>query len=331
MTPKQLTDYLQFSIANRFPVLIKGRPGIGKSDIVEQATKAANAHLIITHPVVSDPTDYKGLPFASNGEAHFLPFNELNDLIKATQPTVYFIDDLGQAAPSVQAAIMQLLLARRINGFKVSDFVTFISATNRKEDKAAVSGLLEPVKSRFASIVELETTVDDWVNWALNNNMPIELISFIRFRPDTLDKFTATKDITNTPTPRTIANVGRQQVAGLPQSLEFEVFKGAAGEAFSAEYTAFLKMYRELPNIDTIVLDPHNAIVPNEPGSRYAICGMIASKMNDNNISPILDYLKRLPAELSVACMKDAVTRKREITQTRAYIKWATENGGFIL
>ena len=113
-------------------MLITGAPGTGKSDIVDQATREAGAELIISHPVTSDPTDFKGLGALVDGEAKFLPFDQLKDLITATRPTVFFLDDLGQAPPAVQAAAMQLILARRVNGHKVSDAVTFIAATNRK-------------------------------------------------------------------------------------------------------------------------------------------------------------------------------------------------------
>ena len=65
MKATQLQQLLQFSIANNLPILVKGKPGIGKSDIIEQACIDAGADLIISHPVVSDPTDFKGLPFAS--------------------------------------------------------------------------------------------------------------------------------------------------------------------------------------------------------------------------------------------------------------------------
>jgi hypothetical protein len=333
MTPVQLSNYLQFAIKNHFPVLIKGKPGIGKSDIVTQAAHEAGALLIISHPVVSDPTDFKGLPFASkDGTAHFLPFEELQMLIDAIGPTVYFLDDLGQAPASVQAACMQLILARRINGFKVSDHVTFIAATNRKEDKAAVSGLLEPVKSRFASIVELEVTTDDWVKWALNNNMPIELIAFIRFRPELLDNFTPTKDIVNSPSPRTVASVGHQQAAGLPKELEYEVYKGAAGEAFSLEYTGFLELFRNMPNIDQIILNPSGAEIPTQAVILYGLSGALAHKMNENNIDAIVTYLDRLPGEIAVCSMKDAITKKPALTNTRAFIKFSTgKTGNMIL
>jgi MoxR-like ATPase len=121
------------------PKLLKGAPGIGKTDIIKQACADASQHLIISHPVVSDPLDYKGFSYVIDNEAHFLPFGNLNQLIPAQPPSTYFLDELGQAPASVQAAAMQLVLERRINGQRVSDLVTFLTATNRKTDQAWVS------------------------------------------------------------------------------------------------------------------------------------------------------------------------------------------------
>ena len=328
-----LNQFLVFAIQNRLPVLIKGKPGIGKSDIVEQSCKLAGAKLIISHPVVSDPTDFKGLPFASKDgtTAHFLPFGDLNSLIHATEPTVFFLDDLGQASPSVQAACMQLLLARRINGHHVADYVTFIAATNRREDKAAVSGLLEPVKSRFASIIELDIDTEDWVKWALTHNQPTELISFIQFRPALLDNFQPTKDIVNSPCPRTVAAVGKLINAGLPQDLYFEAFKGAAGEAFATEFLAYLKVYITLPSVNSIILDPLNSPVPSEISGKFAISGAIAEKLTPATINPLLTYLQRLGKELTVSAFKSAAIKNPVICSTREFITWASSNSDLFL
>lgn len=339
MSPSQLSEFLGFTIKNRFPVMIKGKPGIGKSDIVAQACDAAGAHLIISHPVVSDPTDYKGLPFPDkdDGTAHFLPFGELNEIIHAKTPTVYFLDDLGQAPASVQAAVMQLILARRINGHKVSPEVCFIAATNRREDKANVQGLLEPVKSRFASIVSLDVNTDDWVRWAIMNGMPVELIAFVRFRPDILEKFEATKDIINSPSPRTVSNVGKMQLANLPKSMEFEAFTGAAGESFAAEYVGFLDIFRALPDIDGILADPDGAKVPTAANVQYALCGALGARMNEQTMAPIVKYTKRLPTEIGVACVKDGLMRAKalgkedSIKNTKAFVTWAAANANVIL
>lgn len=156
MYAKQLESLLTFMFEENLPVLIKGTPGIGKSDVVAQAAQKIGWPLIISHPVVADPTDYKGLPFAVDGHAKFLPFGDLEKLLETKTPLIYFLDDLGQATPAVQSAVMQLLLARQINGHKISKEVRFVAATNGRADRANVQGILEPVKSRFASIVELE-------------------------------------------------------------------------------------------------------------------------------------------------------------------------------
>lgn len=332
MRAKELQSLLTWAIPQRLPILIKGIPGIGKTDIVEHCSTQAGNDLIVSHPVVSDPTDYKGLPADhGDGTAHFLPFGDLASLVKANKPTVFFLDDLGQAPASVQAACMQLILARRVNGHKVSDMVTFVAATNRKADKAGVSGLLEPVKSRFASIVELEVNSDDWCRWAITHSMPVELIGFIRFRPALLSAFEPTKEIVNSPSPRTVAYVGKMQAAALPQALEFEAFQGAAGEAFATEYTAFLKLYRAMPDIDQIVLNPLGAKIPTEPGILYALAGALAARMNDNSIGPIIQYLKRLGPEIQVVSLKDGVIRNPEITKTKAFVIWSTENANALL
>src|SRR3982074_3522327 len=147
--PSELRDILAVMIPSHEPALIVGEPGIGKTDIIGQACKAASAQLITMHPVVSDPTDFKGMPWIDSDGAHFKPFGELMTLITANGLTWCFLDDLGQAPQAVQAAAMQLILARRINGHCVSNDVVFIAATNRRQDRAGVSGLLQPLKSPF--------------------------------------------------------------------------------------------------------------------------------------------------------------------------------------
>lgn len=330
MRASQLIETIAFCIKNNFPLLITGQPGIGKTDIVDHGSALSNADMMTMHPVVSDPTDFKGLPYAKIDEAVFLPFGELKRLMDATSKLVCFIDDLGQAPSAVQAAIMQLILARQINGKKISDHVVFIAATNRKQDKAAVSGILEPVKSRFASIVELEVNNDDWINWALTKgNMPVSLISFIRFRPEMLNQFVPSKEMVNSPIPRTVANVGKMQNAGIPNGLEFELIKGAAGEAFSAEYTAYMAIFNSLPNIDQILMTG-NGDVPTEPAVLFAVSGVLAAKMTDMNAANAFNYIGKLPDEIGYATVKDAITRNVSITKTKPFIQWASDKGNVL-
>lgn len=331
MRPKHVQELLAHSLHHRFPVMLVGPPGVGKTDVVMQAARQTGADLILAHPVVDDPTDYKGYPGMVNGEADFFPFGNLRKARDAKRPTFYFMDDFGQAAEAIQKAAMQFILSRTINGMPISDHIVFVAATNRKADKAGVSGILEPVKSRYMSIVDFEIHTDDWIAWAISANMPVELIAFIRFRENFLTDFVPTKDLKNGPCPRTITNVGKWQLSALPAHLQFETFKGAAGEAFAAEYTSFLNVWKQLPNIDKIFMAPDTEGVPDKPDVLYATIGAIASRVNDLNANNAFRYIKRLPEEVQVACVSDILLRDKNLTMTKGYQQWSIDNGNWMM
>ena len=352
ITPTQLEDLLKRTMPAKLPVLIKGRPGIGKSDIVAKAAAAANAaemfvdakdkarytesgggmELIISHPVISDPTDFKGLPMMDgHGGATFMPFGELKRLLEATKPTVFFLDDLGQAPPLVQAACMQLLLARQINGIPVSPFVSFVAATNRKGDRAAVSGVLEPVKSRFASIVELDTKVDDWVRWALHADVPTEVIGFVRFRPLSIEVYESSADLVNSSSPRTMAMAGKLLNMGLPEGIELAALSGAVGQGVATELVAFLRTFRSLPSIESILMEPVKTPVPKDSSAKYAVTALIARHASVANFDTLMKYVGRLPPEFQVLAVRDSIGACNEVARTRAMTAWISENQSIMI
>lgn len=359
LTQKQLYDFLTLvAIPNGYPILITGAPGTGKTDLATKAAHYCQNDFMSLHPVVSDPTDFKGIPGIipatadSPASAEFFPTTELRRLMTATRPLVCLIDDIGQAPAATQAAVMQLLLARQINGHKISDNVTFLAATNRRQDRAGVTGILEPVKSRFYSIVELVVNPDDWCRWALQQpNFPVEVIQFIRFRPAMLHDFQPSADLVNTPSPRTVHNVARLLTAGLPKDLEYPVIAGAAGSAFASEFLSFLKIFRTLPNPDAVLLDPKNHEMPTDPATLYALTGALARKATPNNFDSLTTIADRLTnelsahggAEFSVVLVKDCleITTPRDengnakgpspLTATKAFIQWATNHADLLL
>lgn len=337
MSPSHLQKLLSVTIPAKLPVLITGAPGIGKTDIVVGESKLANHDIIVSHPVVADPTDAKGLPWVNEGADHasFLPFAELHQAIHATRPTVWFLDDLGQGSNAVQASFMQLILARRINGHKISDQVVFVAATNGRQHRAGVSGILEPVKSRFKTIIELVVSIDDWCKWAIQNNVPVELIAFLRMRPDLFHNFNATADIVNSPSPRTWSNLADLQKLDLPVELEAAAYSGSVGEGAAIEYLAFLKMYRHMPSIDGILAAPTTAVIPTEASALYAVSTALAAKANENNFGRIFEYLARLNAkdhaEFSALTIRDSLQRKPELCHSHAYIKAMSGDFGSLI
>jgi intein/homing endonuclease len=226
---------------------------------------------------------------------------------------------------------MQLLLAREINGHKISDHVVFMAATNRRQDRAGVQAILEPVKSRFDAIIELETNVDDWVEWANRNDMPTSLISFLKYRPSLMHDFIPTADMVNTPSPRTVESVGKFMNDNVPAAIEFEMFAGAAGEAFAVEFTAFLKIFRSLPDVYDIIENPTKAKAykpedTNGTSLLYAVSGALAAVATHANFGNIIKYAERLPIEYTVMLIKHTVMQKKTLISTPGFKSWAKEN-----
>jgi hypothetical protein len=322
---QQLAELLEAFIPKRLPVLITGAPGIGKSDIVAQAAERTGHELLISHPVVEDPTDSKGLPFPSaDGQcAHHLPFGDLERAVNSTSPLLWFLDDLGQASAAVQAAKMQLLLARRVGDHVLPDHVTFIAATNRRSDNAGVTGILDPVISRFASVVELEPNVDDWTTWAVTHDVPAELIAFLRFRADLLSVKKTTRDIENAPSPRSWGFVAKTMRV-VPKDLELIAYAGAVGEGAAVELMSFLGIYRQLPSPDAILLSPDTAAIPDNASALYAVATALGAYASEANFDRVVTYVNRMIdegyREFAALLVRDAVRRTPSIQNSPAFI-----------
>lgn len=336
--PSQLKKLLAETIAARLPTMIVGAPGIGKSDIVHQAAEQAGADVIISHPAVEDPTDSKGLPWPGKDgtRATFLPFGELAMALEAKKPTVWFLDDLGQATPAVQAAKMQLILARRVNSHVLPDCVTFIAATNRRVDRAGVSGILEPVKSRFSPIVELVPSVQDFSAWAFKSGIDPRVVAFVRFRDKLLHDFDpkSKTDMENFPCPRTwaaVSNLLQKTKIERSTALLYPAVAGTVGEAAAAEFCGFLKVYKDLPNLDAILVSPDTAKLPTEPSALYAVAAGLAERANESNFARVMTYLTRLhdagKTEIAVYAIRYAIEKTPDIQNAPAFI--AAVSGDF--
>lgn len=332
ISPSLLMQLLEKTIPSGLPTLIVGAPGIGKTDIVRDASARSKYEIMVSHPVVADPTDAKGLPWIAPDKksAQFMPFGDLALALKTEKPLVWFLDDLGQATPAVQASYMQLILGRQINGHALPKHITFIAATNRRTDRAGVSGILEPVKSRFGIIVQLHPNIKDWVNWALTHDIAPEVIAFLRFRPEKILDFQATADIVNQPCPRTWKHASDVLELNLPAELELAALQGAVGRGAAGELAAYLRVYRELPDLDSIIANPGKAVIPNNLNARYAVATGLATRANPNNFERVLQYAERMAdqengAEFGVLLVRDCDRRDSKIQHTPAWTRMCAD------
>lgn len=329
MKPSTAAQIAEKMVLEYKPVLLVGMPGIGKTSIIEQVAEKTGSDLLVSHPVVNDPTDAKGFPCVIDNVAQFLPFGDLNYAINYTgKRLIWLLDDLGQARPATQAGYMQLLLTGRINGHKLSDLVVFIAATNRREDRAGVSGILEPVKSRFHMIIEIEPDVESFISWGLvTRRIRKEVIACLRLFPELLVS-PPSREIKPTANPRVWEFASQILDANFAPALVFDSLISCIGEEAGSQLYGMITVFKNLPSVNSIVRAPDTVEFPREPSSLYALCTVLSKflEKKPEKVDSVFKFAGRLPGDFSVCLIRDSLAMCPKLADTKAFQKWNSEN-----
>lgn len=320
MGPAQLIELLLKAIPARQPVCIAGDPGIGKTAIVNHVlTDLLKWDSLTTYPATIEPPDLRGMPPINGGA--FLPIGEHALALAATRNTGWFFDDLAQGNEDVQKATMHLF-----HNNKLPQCVSLIAATNERQQKAGVRGMLETVKSRMVTIVKLIPDLDYWLeNFALPHGISPMLIAFLKLNPDAFHVFTPTADLTNSPCARTWEHVSHIDSWGMSAETERVSIEGAVGATSGQMYRQFKLAHRSLVDVADILKNPRTAALPKSPGELYAVAVTLARVAKRTNFPAVATYTERLfdskHGEVSTLIMRTSVKLHPEVVLTDAYIR----------
>lgn len=338
MTPQQI---LQSELSAGQNVLLIGPPGTGKTARI-LATARACAHEVVTwRASLMERVDISGciVPDASAGVSRQLPFCDVDALRHTSKDTVLFVDDLGQAPVDVQAALM-----RAFDCHFFPRNVKIWAATNRPGDKAGVSSLCEPLRSRFSSAyviptpdsvdkpdggVLLGTYADEvagWVDWAFDNNSPAEIIAWHRstngkslyaWRP-CADPSVRMADYRSWGCMIARWNSGLRSLGQCAAVI---------GKPAAAEFLAFSELADKLPSPDQVWLDPDNAPLPVEPSAQWLIVTSLGAAVTAPTAPAFIRYIARLPRIMTALGAKDAYRRLgAKLSGCREWVSWFTSN-----
>lgn len=334
MKPSEIKEEIKNRLVNNNhrALFIESSPGAGKTQIAEQSAKELGVGFKVIHAPLVQPEDY-GLPVVVGKDKDDLKFVVSRDKFPiesspGPEMGVFLIDEMSQADNNVQKVLANLIQAREIHGAKIKRGWTIVATGNRQTDRSGANRILGHLSNRLTRIT-LEISHQDWVKWALENDIKSEVISFLNFRPDLLTNYDPRNEINATP---------RSWSEGVSQALgesknEFEVFSGDVGEGPASEFMAFLKIFRTLPDPNEVLLNPKKAKVPTDPATLFAICGSLANKTTENNFGRALTYVRRLPAEFSVLYVKTVIDSPagKLVTTTKDFIDWASNEGQDLL
>ena len=324
LRPSELAETLALLVEARQPTILWGAPGCAKSALAQQVAAGAGRHYLDVRALLLDPVDLRGIPWRdADGRTRWAPPAFLPP---AGDPGRWLVnlEELPSAVPMVQAALYQLVLDRKVGEYELPAGASLIACGNRESDRGVVHRMPTPLASRFVHL-EIRVDADDWLAWGAAAGIAPEVLFYIQMRPDLLHSFDPQAKEKAFCCPRTweiVSNVVNER-GNLDPTVERAVFRGTVGEAAAVEFSAFLKVWRELPHPRAVLDDPENAIVPDNTSALIALCGSLYRMADDITLVSIVTYAQRLRREVGEFLVGSCIRRDPDLQRSPAFIRWA--------
>ena len=320
-------------------------PGVGKSNLAKQIAEGNNLELIDIRLSFYDPSDLNGFPFildpkAQRVKAGYVPmvtFPTKDDPLpldakgKPMAGWLILLDEFNSAPLTVQAAAYKLILDKMVGMHPLHKNVAMMTAGNLSTDKAIVNRLSTAMQSRLVSLV-LRVCPTAWGIWADKEQIDHRIRSFIKFKPEMLHKFDANHHDLTYPCPRTWEFMHKlirrmKKITGD----KIPLLTGTVGEGAGQEFFSYCQIFKSLCTIDQILADPEYVKFGNDPSVHYALSGLVAHHMDNNNAEDLMKFLIRLGIDFQVITLRSAIAKDHTLKNSKGVQKWIVKNADEML
>ncbi|MFJ1927731.1 MULTISPECIES: AAA family ATPase [unclassified Streptomyces] len=302
--PDTQLEALTLAVAADLPVILWGEPGIGKTAALTQLAASLDLPLTTVIASVHEPSDFSGLPIVGNDPAEqgvpMAPPDWAVRLVRAGRGLL-FLDELSTAAPAVQAALLRLVLERRVGSLRLPPEVRIVAAANPRSSAADGWELSPPLANRFVHLrwahdheVVVRGLGGTWPRATLPRLSPDGLPQAVDFarravcgllsaRPALVHRLPGNEAGRGGPWPSprtwdmTLSLIAFATAAGSSRDVLSALVRGTVGDGPGLELLASLDRM-DLPDPETLLADPVRAVLPERGDLRQAVLdGVVAA------------------------------------------------------
>jgi len=154
--------------AAKLPVLLRGRHGIGKSQVVYQLAASMGLPVIERRASQMTEGDLVGLPSIDGNRTSFNPPDWFKEACE--EPSVLFLDEVDRATLEVRQGIFELTDSRKLNGHYLhEDTIVFAAINGGEHGEQYQVNEMDPAELDRWSVWDIDPTVEDWLNWGKEN------------------------------------------------------------------------------------------------------------------------------------------------------------------
>ncbi len=200
---RRLRPQIDACIEASFPPLVFGEPGIGKTELFEEAARRRGMRFTVIHLNQLGPGDVHGLRFpdpATGTTCQYPP-----DFLPAPDdpPTLLLFDELCSAPELTRKPALELFLARKLGKYVLAPQHSMGAASNTGDDGVLTYPLDDASAERFCHF-RLKANLNHWIpDYANPNRVDPRVIAYLKSHPgDFVTSRTEENDNISFPTPR---------------------------------------------------------------------------------------------------------------------------------
>jgi hypothetical protein len=320
-------------IKSRKPIMGHGKHGIGKSELVYQLAPQA-VHILgladkygddYVFPVVerrasqmADVGDVIGVPEPETTEhGRVTKFAPMTWFAQAcSQPCILFFDEVDRANNDVRQSLMELTDSRKIAGHNLHPDTIVIAMVNggsHDTNNSYQVSELDPAEHDRWWHVDLEPTVEDWINWA-NDNCHSMTVDFIRNNPAHLEHEGEIEPHKVYPSRRSWAHFDKclqmaeltgEEIFNGDSPLIYFIGDGYIGKEAAIAFKNYLEKYERVITVED-VLDKKKDLSALELNEANALIDKIADSdefkdnMSDERSHNLAKFIYGISAELAM-------------------------------
>ena len=159
-------------LAVKKPLMLRGRHGIGKSELVYQIGQDMGLPVVERRASQMTEGDLVGLPKTDGDVTSFCAPDWLADA--CSRAVLLFLDEVDRAIPEVRQGIFELTDSRKIFGNYLHEDTVVVAAVNGGEHGSQYQvGEMDPAELDRWTVFDVEPSVEDWLAWAKTNTVDI--------------------------------------------------------------------------------------------------------------------------------------------------------------
>ena len=325
VSPCQLSEALEACMEIGEVPFVTSPPGVGKSTIAREVADKTNRQYIDLRALLLDPIDLRGLPWRDQetdrtryAVPEFLPPTDSKDRFLIN------IEELPAATPSMQAALYQLILDRKIGEYELPPGAALMACGNRREDRGVYHQPSPALSSRFVHF-DLKVDAKEWVVWATDQDLAPEVVFFIHFRPDLLHVYNPNTLDKAFPCPRTWEKMSGIFDCNVSDPVRRAMFRGTIGEGAATEFSAYLPVWKSMISPLYVIENPETVEIPENISQLIALCGAITRLADDTNMEAICMFARRLKYEIGEFLVSQCAQRNPTAQTTTAWVQWVSQ------